>query len=224
MFQVRKISAFTLSALCAVIAAVIICVCAISCSGGQISYKSQYYFVCYRITDNAISASSLSSTVSSYGGAGYILNYDKYYYVTVSCYYKQRDAETVCASLKKRDLECSVLKIETNKYKLKSSSKNNRQLFLGNFNTLNSLSLLVYDCANKLDTGEFSQNKAKEIIYSVQNSVKGLLKSNESNCFTNGLNNIYAECEDKQRGFLLSKDMRYLQIAIIDLIINVKTF
>lgn len=224
MFKVRNISAFTFSALCAVITTVIICVCAVSCSGGQMSYKSQYYFVCYRITDNTVSASSLSSTVSSYGGAGYILHHKKNYYVTVSCYYQKRDAETVCASLKKRDLECSVLEIETNKYKLKNSAKKDLQLFLGNLNTLNSLSLLAYEGANKLDTGEFSQNKAKEIIYSVQNGIKGLLKSNESNCFTNGLNKIYAECEDKQRGFLMSKDLRYLQIAIVDLIINVKTF
>ena len=53
---------------------VIICFCAFSFSGKKIAFEAEYYFVCYRVTDNSISASSISGTVSSYGGAGYILN------------------------------------------------------------------------------------------------------------------------------------------------------
>lgn len=221
MFKGIKNKGFIFSVACAMLAAVIICVCAISCSGGKLKFKTTFYFVCYRITDNSISASSLSATVSSYGGAGYILNHNENYYITVSCYYKQAEAETVCNSLKKRDLDCSVLQIETETYKLKSNAaKNNSQLYLGNLNTLNSLSTLAYECANGLDTGEFSQSKAKDVVASIKSSLRGLLNSNASNCFTNNLNYLIAECEDKERGFLLSKDMRYLQIAIADVIIK----
>ena len=115
----------------------IICVCAFACNGGKIKFNAKYYFVCYRIADDAISASSLSGTVSSYGGAGYILNYKNSYYVTVSCYYTERDAQAVCDSLKKRDLDCSVLKTEITQFKLKGfSAQRNAQLYLGNLNTL----------------------------------------------------------------------------------------
>lgn len=222
MFKSVKDVGFAVAVAGAVLAAVIICICAVSCSGGKLTFKADYYFVCYRITDNSVSASSLSSTVSSYGGAGYIISREENYYVTVSCYYERRDAETVCASLKKRELDCTVLEINTETYKLSGSAKKNSQIYLGNLNTLNSLSVLAYECANGLDTGGFSQSKAKDVVTSIKTSLKGLLKSNESNCFTNGLNSLIAECEDKERGFLLSKDMRYLQIAIVDFIINVQ--
>lgn len=116
----RKCSGFVVGVGAVVIATVIICVCAFSCAGGNMAFNASYYFVCYRVTDNVISAGSLSGTASSYGGAGYNLSYDGNYYVIMSCYYQKNDAETVCSSLKKRDLDCTVLEIKTDEYRLKS--------------------------------------------------------------------------------------------------------
>lgn len=220
MLKYIKSKRFGFWAVCAIAAMVLLSAFALSCSGEKLTFKADYYFVCYRITDNAVSASSLSGTVASYGGAGYILSYKENYYVTVACYYKKTDANSVCESLKRRDLECSVLEVNTENYDIKRSENKNSNLYLGNFNTLNSLSTLAYECANKLDTGEFSQSEAKDVVAAIKSSLKGLLKENTSNSFTNDLTFLIAQCEDKQRGLLLSKDMRYLQIAIIDSIIN----
>ena len=211
-----------IAAVSAVIAiTVIICVCAFSLSGGNVKFETSYYFVCYRSPDNAVSAGSFSSAVSSYGGAGYVLDYDGNYYVTVSCYYKENDANAVCDSLKKRDLECSVLCVKTKNYPVKSySAKRNAKLYQGNFNTLNSLSLLAYECANGLDTGEYNQNKAKDVLSAIKNGLNGLKSTNKNNCFTNPLSDLIDECEDLENSYILSKDMRYLQIAIADKIIN----
>lgn len=222
MFNHVKGKGFIFWAVCAVVAVALLGVFSLSCSGKKLTFKADYYFVCYRITDNAFSASSLSGTVASYGGAGYILNYEENYYVTVACYYKKADANSVCESLKKRDLECSVLEVKTEDYDIKRSENKNLNLYLGNFNTLNSLSTLAYECANKLDTGEFLQSEGKDVVSAIKSSLKGLLKENASNPFTNDLTFLIAECEDKQRGLLLSKDMRYLQIAIIDSIVNMR--
>lgn len=208
-----------------IVMTVILCVTAISCSGQKLIFEVDYYFVCYRLTDNAISASSLSDTVSSYGGAGYILNYDNSYYITVSCYYTENDAQSVCDSLKRRELDCTVINAQTPDYKLKSYyARANAQLFLGNLNTLNSLSVLAYDCANALDRGEYDQAKAKSVVSSIESGLNGLLKSNSGNCFTGILTDLTAECRDKESGYLYSKDMRYLQIAIIDCIISAQLF
>ena len=207
-----------------VLATVIICFYAVSCSGGNLTFEETYYFVCYRMSDNAISAGSLSQTASSYGGAGYILPYGDNYYVTLSCYYKDDEAETVCSNLKQQDLECTVLKVETKKYKLANNSKNNKELYLGNFNTLNSLSAIAYDCANGLDTGKYSQSKAKQILTSITDTLKGLLKTNKNNCFTESIQSAITECENINGGYLLSKNMRYIQIALADRIINAKLY
>ncbi len=210
------------SALAAIVTAtVIICLCAATCSGGKLDFKATYYFVCYRMTDNAISADAISKTVSSYGGAGYILPHGGNYYVTLSCYYKSDEADSVCAKLKERDLECSVLKIETKQYRLQgSNAKKNEQLYLGNLKTLNSLSALAYECANGLDTGSLSQSKAKQLLTSITDSLNGLLKNNPANCFTQSLQSAVEECKNVSGGFLLSKNMRYIQIALADRIIN----
>lgn len=198
-------------------ATVIIIVSAVSCSGGTINFEETYYFVCYRQSDNVISASSLSDTASNLGGAGYILKYGDNFYITLSCYYIEDEANDVCANLKKRELDCFVLKIETDEYKL--NGKGNKELYAGNFKTLNSLSRLAYDCANGIDTGAYSQNKAKSILSNISDTLSGLLNTNKNNCFTESLRNAINEC-DKFGGYLYSKNMRYVQIALADIIIN----
>ena len=219
----RKCSGFVVGVGAVVIATVIICVCAFSCAGGNMAFNASYYFVCYRVTDNVISAGSLSGTDSSYGGAGYNLSYDGNYYVIMSCYYQKNDAETVCSSLKKRDLDCTVLEIKTDEYRLKSySAKRNEELYLGNLNTLHTLSMLAYECANGLDTGSYTQQQAKSVAYDIKSGLKGLLSANSGNCFMHGLNTVLNCCEEREKGYIYSKDMRYMQAAVIDLIVNVK--
>ena len=201
-------------------ATVIICFCAVTCSGGKLKFEKTYYFVYYRVSDNAISASSLSETASSYGGAGYILRHKDKYYVTFACYYKENEAKTVCSNLKGRDLDCQILKIEVKQFKLQNrNAKNKQKLYLGNLNTLDSLSSLAYECANGLDTGEYSQSKAKQLLSTISDTLKGLLKTNENNCFTENIRDLISQC-DKIGGYLFSKNMRYIQIAIIDKIIG----
>ena len=203
------------------LATVIICFCAATCSGGKFKFEKTYYFVYYRMSDNAVSAGSLSQTASSYGGAGYVLYHNDKYYVTFSCYAKDEEATAVCSNLKRRDLECEVLKIEITEYKLQSrNAKRNQNLYLGNLNTLDSLSSLAYECANGLDTGEYSQEKAKGILATINDTLRGLLKNNENNCFTASIQSLIDECDRLSGGYLLSKNMRYIQIAILDKILH----
>lgn len=208
-----------------IISTVIICISAISCSGGKITFETSFYFVCYRKSDNAVSAGSLSDTASSLGGAGYILYNKDSYYVTLSCYYTKDEADAVCSNLKKRDLDCTVLNIETNEYRLENqNAKNNQNLYIGNLNTLNSLSTLAYECANGLDTGEYSQSNAKQVLASIIDTLNGLKKNNENNCFTEIITSAIEECESVRGGYLYSKNMRYIQIALADRIINARLY
>lgn len=220
----KKISPFIISvaAVTAVTAAIL--VAAFSCSTNKLTFKTTFYFICYRTEDNAVSASSVSDAVSSYGGAGYILEHDDAFFVTVACYYNDNDAKTVCESLKKRDLDCEVIKISTDEYTIAGTSNANNKLYLGNLNTLQSLTSLAYGCANALDTGEYGQTQAKSVISDIQNTLKGLLTANPDNCFSGQIRRLIAECSDVSEGYVYSKDLRRLQIAIADTIINVKLY
>lgn len=201
-------------------ATVIICISAVSCSGGTLEFRKSYYFVCYRMCDNPESAGALSETAASYGGAGYVLGYQGNYYVTLSCYYGQKEADAVCSNLKLRGLECFVLNVETEVYRLQSkNAKNNEQLYRGNLDTLTSLSSLAYDCANGLDNGQYTQDKAKSIYASITETLTGMLRGNENNCFTESIRTAIEECK-ACGGYMLSKNMRYIQIALADRVIN----
>ena len=109
-------------------------------------------------------------------------------------------------------------------YKLRSrAAKRNSDLYLGNLNTLNSLSRVAYECANGIDNG-LNQSKAKETAKTIEDSLNALLKSNQKNCFTETIEKLLAEYKYKTSGYLYSKDMRYLQIAITDAIIKAELY
>ncbi len=215
-----RLSPFFIAVVTVICVTVGIIVIVASCTAKKLTFETEFYFVCYSIEDNAVSAGSISDAVSSFGGAGYVLEYGGAYYVTVSCYYRKSDADKVCESLKRRELDCQVLKIETSEYHLSFTS--NANLYLGNLNTLQSLSRIAYDCANKLDTGEYGQNQAKTVVINIESGIKGLLNSNSDNCFTPYLRALTAICDDAKDGIIFSKHLRKLQIAMADAIINVK--
>ena len=48
--------------------------------------------------------------------------------------------------------------------------------------------------------------------------------SNQNNCFTNELKRLKALTEDAANGYIYSKDLRKLQIAILDTVININLF
>ncbi len=215
-----KISPFILSVLAVAAVSAGICVYAAGYSNAKIEFNCSYHFVYYSECDNAVSASSLSGAVDDFGGAGYVLEYNGKFYITVACYAQKRDAESVCSGLKHQNLNCKVLSAERSEYPLASSEKSNEKLYLGNLNTLNSLAALAYDCANGLDTGKFGQNEAKEILADVKKALDGLLNANPSNRFTPELRRLKETCESFG-GFLYSKNLRKLQIAIADTVINI---
>ena len=221
----RKISPFIISVtvVLAVTAAIIIGV--IARSSSKIIFQTEYHFVCFAVRDNSLSADAISDTVVSYGGAGYVLEYKGSYYVTVACYYTKTEANRVKQNLLKRGLNCSVLSVKTDNYNIQSlGARGKEKLFTGNLNTLYSLSQMCYECANGLDTGEYNQSLAKGVLKDVTSGLHGLKLANSENCFSGEIRRLLAECESVGDGYIYSKDMRKLQIAIADTIINIELY
>ena len=221
----KKISPFIISiaVVLAVTAAIIIGV--IAQSSSKIIFQTEYHFVCYTVRDNSLSADAISDTVVSYGGAGYVLEYKGNYFVTVACYYTKAEANRVRQNLLKRGLNCSVLSVETDEYTIQSIGARDREkLFIGNLNTLYSLSQMCYECANGLDTGEYNQSLAKGVLKDVTSGLHGLKMANSENCFSGEIRRLLSECEAVGDGYIYSKDMRKLQIAIADTIINIQLY
>lgn len=199
---------------------VAVILCTVCLGGNSIEFEAAFYFVCYAARDNAISAGAISGAVSNYGGAGYVLEYGGEYYVTVACYYEQNDAERIRQSLLRRGLNCNVLAIETGEYRVTAAADG--QLYVGNLNTLFALSKVCYQCANGLDTGEYGQSEAKSVIDDVKSGLNGLKYANADNLFSGEIRRLIAECDAASENYIYSKDLRKLQIAIADTIINIR--
>ncbi len=224
MIFCTKLRVKVIIGVCIALVAVILVCCLVPSADKKLSFKATFYYVCYDSPKDAHSASSMSSVVQSYGGAGYVVSCNEKYYVTVSCYYKETDAETVCASLNKKGLACTVVKVERDDYKLRGAAKKYAEKYQGNLNTLLSVSKICYDLANSLDAMTQSQNGAKSILTDVKTNLNSLLRLNGANCFASELSALIAECDDVAEGYILSHDVRRLQVAVCDCIINIKLY
>lgn len=206
-----------------VLAVVIIC-CSVSSGKSTLGFSAKFYYVCYKSPTDAQSAASVSGVVHSYGGAGYIIENGGKYYVTISCYYEEKDANSVCANLNNKGLSCAVIEAETDKISLPPSAKNKAEGYKGALNTLYSLSVLCYDLANGMDGGAHNQSSAKSLLAEVNTGLESLYRANKTNCFSGELSALIAECEDVSHGYVFSYDVRRLQIAITDGIIHVRLY
>ncbi len=217
-----KIIAFII--LSAVICIAIVTASAIAFGGKELNFNAEFYYVCYESPPDSSSMTSVSGLVHSYGGAGYIANCNGTSYVTVSCYYTQEDATAVCGQLNKMGLNCVVVKAQTPERKLHGGSVKNIAKYEGNLNVLYSISKTCYNLANSVDKFEVGQNAAKAVLNEIKSTLKGLESNNSDNCFGQEITYLIAECEDVSYGYVFSYDIRRLQIAVCDCIVNVNIY
>ncbi len=219
----KSLKVFIIVAVSFVTFIIILC-CTLPYCAAKIDFSAVFYYVCYACPSDTHSASSMSTVVHSYGGAGYIIENEGKYYVTISCYYEENDARTVCNTLNKKGVDCSVLKVSADDYSIKGSAKKNREKYLGNLNTLLSLSEVCYGLANSMDDYSCNQKNAKSVLEDVSTALDGLARQNSNNCFSEEIASLRAECDDVSYGYIFSYDVRRLQIAVCDSIANLKLY
>jgi len=219
-FPALKILALAAAAVCTFTAVMLSCLVNVV----SLDFSAVFYYVVYGSPTDEVSAASVSSLVHSYGGAGYIIECDGEYFVTVSCYFDKAQADEVCSDLNSSGISCAVIAASADGYGLKLRDAQYKAKYEGNLNTLLSLSKICYGLANSLDDLSVSQNGAKNMLTDVSYSLSGLLKSNAENCFTEQLNYLICECEDVSTGYVFSYDVRKLQIAICNALVNIKIY
>lgn len=193
-----------------------------SCGYG-LDFGAKFYYVCYKCPSDALSVSSISSLVESYGGAGYIVQVDGVNYVTVSAYYGEEEALSVQSALAEKQLSCQVVEVSRTDYSLPFRLRQNAQYYAQVLGALYSLSVMCYDLANDMDGLKVGQSAASAVLDGVQTSLDGLSKSGKGDEFCAQFSYLSAQCEDVNFGYILPGDVRRLQIAICDAIINCST-
>lgn len=213
----KKVKCFVLLCLAACVTIVFF---ACSCGGKRLTFNASFYFVCYKTQDDAHSASSVSSAVQSLGGAGYIISCEGKYYITFACYYQKEEAQSVCSSLKDSGLECTVLDIEVNGYDLSDGNAQSAEEIYGCLNTLCQTAEIMYETANSLDKGRINQQSARELVAAAVLPLRALAKSSFSSPIRADLDYILSKADELSVGFVYARDVRALQIALCDCVIN----
>lgn len=216
--MLKKIMPFLISVVIATVFSALFAMATLSKCVKQLTFSQEYFFLCFKTVDNAVSASSLSETVNSLGGAGYILEYRQSFYIVISCYYDEQSALNVKNNLSSKLIDCILLNAKRSDSEVKPSEYSQ---FYGNLNTLNELSKVAYACANSLDANECSQDNAKSVLSDISSNLSWLLKNNSGNKFESELRRLLAECELADDDFILSRSLRKLQAAIIDTVLNI---
>jgi hypothetical protein len=218
MYKKKRVILFSLIIIFIALLAATIVVCVAQINGKtRLSFSATYYYVYYDMQDNALSASSISSAVQSFGGAGYIVESSGNYYITVACYYDESDALQVCKNLRAKLVNCDVLTVEVGELSAPKRYANN---FVGILQTLHSLSQICYKAANGLDSGEYDESSAAAALDGVKTSLNGLIADCPNEEIASKLNYLSAVCGDISYGYIYSKNLRLAQIAITDVIAN----
>ncbi len=217
--KVRMGAVAVILAIIMIIAASIIAA-APSCNS-SIQFSVNYYFVCYKSTDDAYSAGSISSSVQSYGGAGYIIRLGGEYYVTVACYYSVEDAQSVCNSLYNAGLSCQVVEASVQSYDIPHALSADRESIVGSINSLNQLGTILYEAANAVDSGLMNNTAARGVLTDVRSTLNGLSAANADNALYDEIEYIIALVDNINGGYIYARELRALQIAVCDCILNV---
>lgn len=220
----KRAAAIVLPVILTVGLAAIILFSAVPSCSGKFDFSATFYYVCYDSPTDSQSAASVSAVVHSYGGAGYIVESDGKYFVTISCYYNESDADGVCKALSNKGLSCVVLEAGRSKISLPLSARGKAEVYKGTLSTLRSISEVCYALANGMDEGRHNQTSAKSVLGEVKTGLESLLRANGTNCFFQELSKLIAECDDVSQGYVFSYDVRRLQIAVCDSIIHVRLY
>ncbi|HIU79363.1 MAG TPA: hypothetical protein IAC67_00410 [Candidatus Coproplasma excrementipullorum] len=214
----RGVAAALIAAAIIVVAAVI---AAIPSCKNTLEFSARYFFVCYKSTDDAYSASTISSTVQSYGGAGYIVKLGQSYYVTVACYYSDEDAQSICSTLVEEGLSCTVVEAYIGGYELPSRLSDSRDSILGSLTVLNQLGTIFYEAANAIDVGTLSNSAAQSVLSDARTALCGIMNGNQGNALYDEVKYLIALVDDIVGDYIYAREIRALQIAVCDALLNV---
>ena len=96
-----------------------------------------------------------------------------------------------------------------------------------NIKAADSCAHLLYDAANKLERGEASQEEARAYLRGAAAALDGLAQENESAVFAlwnAELRSASRRLKEYAEGILYAKDLRYSQVALAFLILEIPSY
>lgn len=219
MTQKTKLKAALLFVAAAIIVMSAVIAALPSCND-KLEFSARYFFVCYENPDDALSASTISSTVQSFGGAGYIVKIGEGYRVVVACYYSKEDAEKVIGNLSEEGRPVTLVEAYIGGYDFPYALKGEMNGIAGALAKLNELGAIYYSLANALDGGTLSPQAAEGVLAENLSVLRELKATMSSNALGEEIAYLVALAEEVSAP-VAGREARALQVAVCDAILNV---
>ncbi len=186
--------------------------CVLAACGGEIRRRVRFYVVC---------ADAGPAAVMAAGGAGYELCWRGNNYIAAACFPFVGDAENYAAGMSARGIECSVRECERISFSLTTyhASQNAAEYE-------NAIDLLCSACA---DIGGIAA--CMESGGDAAEARAGLAKTTDAfvamlggagDCFTAPLAKLsYLASDCAYSDVLLAREVRFLQLAVADVLLNI---
>ena len=190
-----------------------------SCAADVLRLRVKFYIV---YCTSAQSQTDIVAAVKGEGGAGFVISYGGENYTSAVCCFLSGEAKAAASSFTKRGLSSDVLAVSLYKFRLETyNASRNAALYENNLNTLYDISRELGDIAYLIEAN--SQSNARTALHSCVESLAALLNSNRSNCFTSKLAHLITLASDcAYSEVVLAREVRYVQMATVNVIINTK--
>lgn len=187
----------------------------------KVTFGRTYYFLvrdCGSATAGAVAGESYLA-----GGAGYLLEEESV--VVLACYYREEDAVQIAHTMSENGIETRVSERAFRPFRPEDGAS--RERIEANLKTADSCARLLYDAANGLELGEISQDEARAAVRGAADAIAGLKGDNGEALFgpwNAELSRRSRRLSEISEGILFPKDLRYVQVDLITMILQAKTY
>lgn len=189
--------------------------------GGSVDYERDFYFLTKECETSDVSVTVGNVYLS--GGAGYILTDGNKELVALACYPDSDVAQKICDDLTRKGNEVRILQKSAEKWTIRGKKALSAEGMTNCCLKLDECERKLYASANSLEKGELTQSQAKLCLVGVISALGGARRE-EFPKWSKRLDEIILRARECAEGIVLSKDVRYLQIALADMLIRAKEY
>ncbi len=192
----------------------VIVVGAVSCAAGAESYvvDKTFYFLVLSVGEE--DASDRAQDVYVNGGAGYVFSLEGAEYVGIASYADEASAAGVRDALAEKGKQTEILPLTVDTFWFSTRGQRAvRAQVEGCVNTLLQCITLLYNAANGLDSGEYTQREVRAAVTELRTVLNGLLRDAAAET-KELLRGAARQCLGMMSSAVYAKDLRYLQLYL----------
>ncbi len=170
-----------------------------------------------------------SATVGAVAGESYLAGGAGFYWekedaVVLACYYAESDATQIAHTMSATGVSVRVIEAEFPAFRL--AEEGEVSLAESNIKTADSCARLLYETANGLERGDLTQAEARAAVEGAFSALSGLAAENGArfSVWNSAVKQAARRLGELQYSLLFPKDLRYLQVFIVAMILDAKSY